>query len=57
MSGNSSLKYLLVIVAFAVGMIGMLFAFTLNPLVGLAIFWLLMAVCGYVLYRMLTEDA
>jgi|GEM_PF-4213504 len=57
MSGNSSLKYLLVIVAFAVGMIGMLFAFTLNPLVGLAIFWLLMAVCGYLLYRMLTEDA
>jgi len=57
-TGNSSLKYLLVIMGFAMGTIGMFAAFvTLGPLAGIGIFWVVMAAFGYILYRLLTEDA
>ncbi len=57
MDGNSSLKYVLLITGFGVGMIGMLGAFVvLGPLVGIAIFWVVMGALGYILYRLLTED-
>jgi hypothetical protein len=55
--GNSSLKYVLLILGFGVGIIGMLGAFVIvGPLVGIAIFWVVMAAIGYILYRLLTED-
>jgi hypothetical protein len=56
-TGNSSLKYPLVIVGAATSIIGMLALFVVvNPLVGIAIFWILMSAFGYGLYRLLTAD-
>lgn len=53
----SSLRYLLVIIAFAGGIIGMLALFVVvNPFVGIAFFWVLMAAFGIGLYRLLTAE-
>lgn len=56
-AGNSSLRYPLMIVGFATSIIGMLALFVVvNPFVGIAFFWVVMAVFGYGLYRLLTAD-
>ena len=53
----SSLRYLLVIIAFAGGIIGMLALFVVvNAFVGIAFFWVLMAAFGFGLYRLLTAE-
>lgn len=56
-AGSSSLKYLLVIIGSATSIIGMLAIFVVvNPFFGIAFFWVVMAVFGYGLYRLLTAD-
>lgn len=56
--GSSEFKYVIPIVAFAVGIIGMFAVFTMiGPLPGILMFWVLLGASGYALYRLLTEDS
>lgn len=55
--GNSSLRYLLVIIGSTTSIIGMLALFAVvDPILGIAVFWVIMAGFGYGLYRLLTAD-
>lgn len=58
MNSSSDLKYIFTIVAFCAGVIGMFAIFILiGPLAGVLFFWAALAIGGYVLYRLLTEDS
>lgn len=58
MRADSELKYILPILAFCAGVIGMFAAFVfIGPWAGILIFWVDLIAGGYYLYKLLTENA